>query len=43
MLARDSKQSMRGSVVLEGDPKTLAAAPQLRDAYLGMASGPPDT
>ena len=32
---------MRGSVVLEGDPKTLAASPQLKDAYLGMASGPP--
>ena len=31
----------RGSVVLEGDPKTLAASPQLKDAYLGMASGPP--
>ena len=30
---------MRGSVVLEGDPKTLAASPQLKDAYLGMASG----
>jgi ABC-type branched-subunit amino acid transport system ATPase component len=29
---------MRGSVVLEGDPKTLAASPQLKDAYLGMAS-----
>ncbi len=28
---------MRGSVVLEGDPKTLAASPQLKDAYLGMA------
>jgi len=27
---------MRGSVVLEGDPKTLAASPQLKDAYLGM-------
>ena len=32
---------MRGSVVLEGDPKTLAASPQLKDAYLGMAA--PDT
>jgi branched-chain amino acid transport system ATP-binding protein len=32
---------MRGSVVLEGDPKTLAASPELKDAYLGMASGPP--
>jgi branched-chain amino acid transport system ATP-binding protein len=32
---------MRGSVVFEGDPKTLAASPQLKDAYLGMASGPP--
>jgi len=31
---------MRGSVVLEGNPKTLAASPQLKDAYLGMASGP---
>lgn len=30
---------MRGSVVLEGDPKTLAASPQLKDAYLGLASG----
>jgi branched-chain amino acid transport system ATP-binding protein len=29
---------MRGSVVLEGDPKTLAASPELRDAYLGMTS-----
>jgi branched-chain amino acid transport system ATP-binding protein len=29
---------MRGSVVLEGDPKTLAASPLLKDAYLGMAS-----
>src|SRR3979411_2268061 len=28
---------MRGSVVLEGDPKALAASPKLRDAYLGMA------
>jgi len=28
---------MRGSVVLEGDPKTLATSPQLKDAYLGMA------
>jgi ABC-type lipopolysaccharide export system ATPase subunit len=27
---------MRGSVMLEGDPKTLAASPQLKDAYLGM-------
>ena len=27
--------------VLEGDPKTLAASPQLKDAYLGLASGPP--
>jgi hypothetical protein len=24
-----------------GDPKTLAASPQLRDAYLGMASETP--
>ena len=32
---------MRGSVVLEGDPKTLAASPRLKDAYLGMAPGPP--
>src|ERR1700743_471788 len=30
---------MRGSVVLEGDPNTLAAAPQLKDAYLGLAPG----
>jgi ABC-type lipopolysaccharide export system ATPase subunit len=29
---------MRGSVVLEGDPKSLAASSQLKDAYLGMAS-----
>jgi branched-chain amino acid transport system ATP-binding protein len=29
---------MRGSIVLEGDPKTVAASPQLKDAYLGMAS-----
>jgi branched-chain amino acid transport system ATP-binding protein len=28
---------MRGSVVLQGDPKTLAASPQLKEAYLGMA------
>jgi branched-chain amino acid transport system ATP-binding protein len=34
---------MRGSVVLEGDPKTLAASPQLKDAYLSMASGPPNS
>jgi ABC-type lipopolysaccharide export system ATPase subunit len=27
---------MRGSIVLEGDPKTLAASPQLKDAYLGL-------
>jgi branched-chain amino acid transport system ATP-binding protein len=27
---------MRGAVVLEGDPKALAASPQLKDAYLGM-------
>jgi branched-chain amino acid transport system ATP-binding protein len=33
---------MRGSIVLEGDPKTLAASPQLKDAYLGMASGAAD-
>ena len=32
---------MRGSVVLEGDPKTLAASPQLKDAYLGMAHEQP--
>ena len=32
---------MRGAVVLEGDPKDLAASPQLKDAYLGMASEPP--
>jgi ABC-type branched-subunit amino acid transport system ATPase component len=29
---------MRGSVVLQGDLKTPAASPQLKDAYLGMAS-----
>src|SRR4030088_369540 len=34
---------MRGSVVLEGDPKTLAASPELKDAYLGMASAPLDS
>ena len=34
---------MRGSVVLEGDPKTLAASPQLKDAYLGMAREQPST
>jgi ABC-type lipopolysaccharide export system ATPase subunit len=34
---------MRGSVVLEGDPKDLAASPRLKDAYLGMASEPPST
>jgi branched-chain amino acid transport system ATP-binding protein len=28
---------MRGAVVLQGDPKTLAASPQLKEAYLGMA------
>jgi branched-chain amino acid transport system ATP-binding protein len=27
---------MRGSVVLEGDPKTLADSPQIKEAYLGM-------
>ena len=27
---------MRGAVVLSGEPKTLAASPQLKDAYLGM-------
>jgi hypothetical protein len=32
---------MRGSVVLEDDPKTLAASSELKDAYLGMGSGPP--
>jgi ABC-type uncharacterized transport system ATPase subunit len=32
---------MRGSVVLEGDPKDLAASRQMKDAYLGMASEPP--
>jgi branched-chain amino acid transport system ATP-binding protein len=32
---------MRGLVVLEGGPETLAASPQLKDAYLGMAFGPP--
>jgi branched-chain amino acid transport system ATP-binding protein len=31
---------MRGSVVLEGDPKTLAASPRLKEAYLGMTPGP---
>jgi branched-chain amino acid transport system ATP-binding protein len=30
---------VRGSVVLEGDPKTLANSPQLKEAYLGMTSG----
>src|ERR1700754_3771342 len=34
---------MRGSVVLEGDPKTLAASPQLKDAYLGLAPGTSET
>jgi branched-chain amino acid transport system ATP-binding protein len=29
---------MRGSIVLDGDPKTLASSPKLKDAYLGMAS-----
>jgi branched-chain amino acid transport system ATP-binding protein len=29
---------MRGSIVLEGEPKALAASPELREAYLGMAS-----
>jgi branched-chain amino acid transport system ATP-binding protein len=29
---------MRGSVVLEGDTKNLAASSQLKDAYLGMAA-----
>jgi branched-chain amino acid transport system ATP-binding protein len=32
---------MRGSVVLEDDPKTLAASSELKDAYLGRGSGPP--
>ena len=27
---------MRGAVVLNGEPKTLAASPQLKEAYLGM-------
>jgi len=27
---------MRGTVVLSGEPKTLAASPQLKEAYLGM-------
>ena len=27
---------MRGSVVLEGEPKAIANAPALKDAYLGM-------
>lgn len=31
---------MRGSVVLEGDPKSLAASSLLKDVYLGMGSGP---
>ena len=31
---------MRGAVVLEGDPKTLAASPGLKDAYLGLAAAP---
>jgi branched-chain amino acid transport system ATP-binding protein len=31
---------MRVSVVLEGDPKTLAASPRLKEAYLGMTPGP---
>jgi branched-chain amino acid transport system ATP-binding protein len=30
---------MRGSVVLEGDTKSLASSQQLKDAYLGMTSG----
>jgi branched-chain amino acid transport system ATP-binding protein len=30
---------MRGTVVLQGDPQTLAASPQLKDAYLGMTPG----
>jgi len=29
---------MRGAVVLDGDPKSLVASPQLKDAYLGMVS-----
>src|SRR5882724_3976348 len=28
---------MRGAIVLEGDPLTLAASPRLKEAYLGMA------
>jgi branched-chain amino acid transport system ATP-binding protein len=30
---------VRGSVVLKGDPKTLANSPRLKEAYLGMTSG----
>lgn len=29
---------MRGAVVLDGDPKSFVASPQLKDAYLGMVS-----
>jgi branched-chain amino acid transport system ATP-binding protein len=29
---------MRGTVALEGEPRTLAASPKLKEAYLGMAS-----
>ena len=38
--SRSRWRPARGSVVLEGDPRTLAASPQLKDAYLGMGSGP---
>ena len=33
----------KGQIIalLGGDPKTPAASPELKDAYLGMASGPP--
>ena len=29
---------MRAAVVLDGDPKSFVASPQLKDAYLGMVS-----
>src|SRR6266404_1190161 len=29
---------MRGAIVLQGDPQTLAASPALKEAYLGMGA-----
>ena len=35
-LAAHAYVLMRGTVVLEGEPKTLAASPRLKEAYLGL-------